>query len=83
MNKFIKVFDQWVNPDFKLVPQFTHDGNLISVALMWIKQRNLFDTAFITFNNKTVDEVAEEYNRQVEAMENKIVFNVQGQVQPI
>lgn len=76
MNKFINVFGQWVHPDFKLVPQLTYDGKDIQVALMWVKQQNLFDNAFIVFNNKTIGEVAEEYNRQVELSHNRKNVNL-------
>jgi hypothetical protein len=67
--KFINLFGQWVHPDFlKLVPAgescqlyFKNIGDVIHDQF-----NQPIMSSSIFFQGKTIDEVAEEYNRQVD-----------------
>jgi len=60
--KFINVFGQWVHPTLHLVQ------NDNCTVLFNVQHAILFEVckAGIFFKDKTIDEVAEEYNRQVD-----------------
>jgi len=60
--KFINVFGQWVHPDFDIFQNESH------VFLYSVQDAILFDRAKACkiIEDKTIDEVAEEYNRQVD-----------------
>jgi hypothetical protein len=59
--KFINVCGQWVHPDFFIFTQKIDDKDR-GVQLCSVHP----DGGIIIFQNKTIDEVAEEYNRQVD-----------------
>lgn len=59
--KFINVFGQWMHPDFEIFN--THPKTEEKITTIVSKIGNT------VFKNKTIDEVAEEYNRQIDIVE--------------
>lgn len=64
--KFINIFGQWVHPDFNIfVETLDIEGEKKDHVLLQ-HSTDAPDIWFCRFENKTIDEVAEEYNRQVD-----------------